>query len=243
MSGAHTQSTSRPCCAIEHTETVENYLKAIFTLTASGEPASTAAIAERLHVAAPSVSAMIGRLRVGDLIQQATWGHVLLTEHGMTHARSVVRRHRLLETFLHQALGLGWDEVHAEAEVLEHRLSERVEDLIDAALGFPDRDPHGDPIPAKTGLHLENQELPLASAVPGDQFLVQRVSDHDGAALRRLAHLGIGPGTELDVEQFSTDTGVMSVRATGEMLSLSGTLVGVIRGRVVASISTTGRPS
>lgn len=243
MTGAKTQSRSRSCCAIEHTETVENYLKTIFALTAGGEPASTSAIADRLAVAAPSVSAMVGRLRGGGLIQQATWGHVLLTGHGEVHARRVVRRHRLLETFLHQVLGLGWDEIHAEAEVLEHHLSEQLEDLIDAALDFPARDPHGDPIPAKTGPHLENQELPLASAVPGDWFLVQRVSDHDSAALRSLAHLGIGPGTELNVAQRSSEVGALSVSARGEVHSLSSTLVGMIRGRVVGPDSTFRRSS
>jgi DtxR family Mn-dependent transcriptional regulator len=225
---------AHPCCAIEHTETVENYLKAIFALSADGEPVSTSAIAERLGVAPPSVSAMIGRLRECDLIEQATWGHILLTQHGLGHARRVVRRHRLLETFLHQVLGLGWDEVHAEAEVLEHGLSERLEDLIEAALDFPGRDPHGDPIPAKSGEHLESEELPLDSAVTGDRFLVQRVSDRDSAALRRLAQLDIGPGVELYVEQGSSELGSMCVRRRGQRHALSATLVGIIRGRVVA---------
>lgn len=234
MSGFQTQSTAHPCCAIEHTETVENYLKAIFALSAKGEPASTSAIAERLGVAPPSVSAMVGRLRQGDLVEQAAWGHILLTAHGQIHARRVVRRHRLLETFMHQVLGLGWDEIHAEAEVLEHRLSDQLEDLIDAALDFPDRDPHGDPIPPKTGEHLENEELPLHSAVPGDRFLVERVSDRDSAALRRLAQLDIGPGVELDIEQLSTEDGLMCVRTRGERHALNATLVDVIRGHVVA---------
>jgi DtxR family transcriptional regulator, Mn-dependent transcriptional regulator len=234
MSAAQTQSTSHPCCAIEHTETVENYLKAIFALTARGEPASTSAIAERLCVASPSVSAMIGRLRGCGLIQQATWGQVLLTDHGAAHARRVVRRHRLLETFLHRVLGLGWDEVHAEAEVLEHRLSEQLEDLIDAALDFPERDPHGDPIPAKHGVHLESEELPLDIALPGDRFLVQRVSDRDSTALRRLAELDIGPGVELDIEDGSPEVGSICIRARGRRHALSARLVEVIRGQVVA---------
>lgn len=234
MSATRTHATAQSCCAIDHTETVENYLKAIFTLSARGEPASTAAIAERLGVAPASVSAMIARLRECDLIQQATWGHVLLTAHGSLHARRVVRRHRLLETFLYEVLGLGWDEIHAEAEVLEHRLSEQVEDLIDAALGFPNRDPHGDPIPAKLGVHLEDEELPLRSAAPGERFLVQRVSDRDSAALRRLAQLDIRPGVELDVEQRSPEAGSMCVRAEGQRHTLNATLVGLIRGHVVA---------
>lgn len=234
MSGAQTQSRCHPCCAIEHTETVENYLKAIFALTASGEPASTSAIAERLRVAAPSVSAMIGRLRDRDLIEQAAWGQIRLTDHGATHARRVVRRHRLLETFLYEVLGLGWDEVHAEAEVLEHRLSDQVEDLIDAALDFPQRDPHGDPIPAKHGVHLESEELPLDMALPGERFLVQRVSDRDSTALRRLAELEIGPGVELDIEDGSPEVGSIFVRARGIRHLLGARLVEVIRGQVVA---------
>jgi DtxR family Mn-dependent transcriptional regulator len=233
MSRTHTQSTAHPCCAIEHTETVENYLKAIFALSARGEPASTAAIAERLDVAAPSVSAMMGRLRETDLVEQATWGHVVLTAHGQAHARRVVRRHRLLETFLHRVLGLGWDEIHAEAEVLEHRLSEHLEDLIDAALDFPDRDPHGDPIPTKHGVHLESEERPLDSAVTGERFLVQRVSDRDSAALRRLAGLGIGPGVELDVEERLAGTRSLWVRNRGRRQALSVKLIGAIRGQIV----------
>lgn len=157
MSGTHTQSKALACCAIEHTETVENYLKAIFALAPEGQSAGTSEIAERLAVAPPSVSAMIRRLRDCELIEQATWGQVRLTAHGQSHAHRIVRRHRLLETFLHRVLGLGWDQVHAEAEVLEHRLSEQLEDLIDAALGSPDRDPHGDPIPPKTGEHRERR--------------------------------------------------------------------------------------
>jgi DtxR family Mn-dependent transcriptional regulator len=238
MAATQTHPTAHACCAIEHTEAVENYLKAIYALTARGESASTSAIAERLGVAPPSVSAMVGRLRESDLVEQAAWGHVLLTSHGQVHARRVVRRHRLLETFLHRVLGLGWDEIHAEAEVLEHRLSEQLEDLIDAALDFPDRDPHGDPIPGKTGPHLESAEFALASAVRGDRFLVERVSDRDSAALRRLAELDIGPGVELDIEQLSPEAGSLQVRAHGQGHLLSAHLVDVIRGHVLSPTDT-----
>jgi DtxR family transcriptional regulator, Mn-dependent transcriptional regulator len=235
MSSTRTHSTTLPCCAIEHTETVENYLKALFVLSSGGEPARTSEIAQRLGVAPPSVSVMIGRLRDSDLVEQVTWGHVHLTPHGHLHARRVVRRHRLLETFLHRVLGLGWDRVHAEAEVLEHRLSEQLEDLIDASLGYPDRDPHGDPIPAKTGDHRESEESPLADAVVGDRFLVERVSDRDSAALRQLAILHIGPGVELEIEECSPAFGSMYVRSHGRGHILSRALVGTIRGRVVAA--------
>jgi DtxR family Mn-dependent transcriptional regulator len=237
MSGTGTTSRTHPCCVIEHTETVENYLKAVFALSAGGDPASTSAIAERLGVAPPSVSAMIGRLRDGDLLEQATWGHVVLTAHGHVHARRIVRRHRLLETFLHRVLGVAWDEIHAEAEVLEHCLSEQLEDLIDAALDSPDRDPHGDPIPAKTGEHLESEETPLDRAAPGDRFLVQRVRDRDSEALRHLAALEIGPGVELDIEARSPRVGAMWVRTGGHQHALSAWLVGVIHGTVLAADS------
>jgi DtxR family Mn-dependent transcriptional regulator len=243
MSNALPSPTSQPCCAIEHTETVENYLKAIFALSAGGDAASTSAIAERLGVARPSVSAMIGRLRESNLVEQAAWGHVLLTTHGQDHARRVVRRHRLLETFLHRVLGLGWDEIHSEAEVLEHRLSENVEDLIDAVLDYPDRDPHGDPIPTKSGGHRESDERPLDSAVTGERFLVQRVSDRDSAALRRLARLDIGPGVELDIEERLAAPGSLWVRNRGRRQALSATLVGAIRGQIVPATDSYGASS
>jgi DtxR family Mn-dependent transcriptional regulator len=212
---------------------VEDYLKAVFALTAGGDPASTSAIAQRVGVAPPSASAMIRRLRAAELVEQATWGQVVLTTHGYGHARQIVRRHRLLETFLHRVLGLGWDQVHAEAEVLEHGLSDHLEDLLDFALGFPDRDPHGDPIPAKTGAHLECGEAPLASAEPGDRFLVERVRDVDSDALRRLGALGIYPGLELEVEAWPGETGSMWVRIKGQRQALSQRLVDLIHGHVV----------
>lgn len=224
---------SLPCCVIEHSETVENYLKAIFGLSARGVPASTSAIAGRLGVAPASVSAMTNRLQDNSLVEHAGWGRVLLTTHGRVHAVAIVRRHRLLETFLHRVLGLSWDEVHAEAEVLEHGLSERLEDLIDAALGYPDRDPHGDPIPPKTGPHEESGETPLASAAPGDRFLVERVRDHDSAALRDLAGLDIRPGVALDIEHRAGVGGPLWVRRDGHRYALGSVLVDLIHGQVM----------
>jgi DtxR family Mn-dependent transcriptional regulator len=123
-------------------------LKAVLALTLWDDAAANSRIAAHLGVAPASSSVMVRRLREAGLVEQAGWGRVRLTEHGLAHARSVVRRHRLLETFLHRELGLGLDEIHAEAEVLEHGVSERVSDLLDALLGHPERDPHGSPIPA-----------------------------------------------------------------------------------------------
>ena len=220
------------CRGIELTEAVEDYLKAVFTLTARGESASTSGIAARLAVAPPTVSAMLHRLCDGGLVERTGWGRVVLTGHGETHAHAVVRRHRLLETFLHQVLGVPWDELHADAEVLEHHLSGRLEELIDAALGFPDRDPHGDPIPRASSPHEEHGETPLADSAPGADFLVQRVYDADSAALRHLAGLGIGPGVRLRVGARPSPAGPMRVQVGECEQVLSCAVVNLIHGRV-----------
>lgn len=226
----HPQSCT--CCTLEHTETVEDYLKAIFAVTSRGETASTSAIAERLGVASSSVTAMLHRLRDNGLVEQTGWGRVSLTEHGLAHAESVVRRHRLLETFLYRVLGVAWDEIHDEAEVLEHHLSSRLEHLIDAALGFPERDPHGDPIPSARVKHEEHGETPLDRCAPGDRFLVQRVYPSDSQALRNLAELDIVPGVSLEVSRCSSDVGPMWVRVGGRKRMLGGALVNLIQGRI-----------
>lgn len=230
--GTIAQGTRRTCCSIEHTEAVEDYLKAIFVITSTGESASTSVIAGRVGVAPSSVTAMLHRLRAHGLVEQATWGRVSLSEHGLQHAESVVRRHRLLETFLHRVLGVAWDEIHEEAEVLEHHLSDRLEHLIDAALGFPERDPHGDPIPSPSTRHEEHGETPLGTCAPGDRFLVQRVYDTDSRALRSLADLEIRPGVTLQVERRSSAVGPMWVRVDDRTLALNGGLVNLIQGRI-----------
>lgn len=230
--GTATHAPTRTCCGLQLTETVEDYLKAIFVLTSKGEPARTSEIAGRLGVAPSSVTAMLHRLREHGLVAQATWGRVCLTEHGQEHAEAVVRRHRLLETFLHQVLGVAWDEIHDEAEVLEHHLSGRLEQLIDAALGFPDRDPHGDPIPNRSVRHEEHGEAPLNRCVPGDQFLVQRVYDHDSQALRHLAELEIRPGVSLEVERRPSAVGPMWVRVGERQHALSCAVVNLIQGQI-----------
>jgi DtxR family Mn-dependent transcriptional regulator len=230
--GTTTKAEAGSCCDIDHTETVEDYLKALFSLTSRGEPASTSAIAERLGVAPSSVTAMLHRLRGSGLVEQVTWGHVRLTAHGQEHAQGVVRRHRLLETFLHRVLGVGWDEIHAEAEILEHHLSGRLEQLIDAALGFPDRDPHGDPIPSLRTKHEEHGETPLGRCAPGDRFLVQRVYDSDSQALRHLAELDIRPGVSLEIERRPSNAGPMWVRVSERRCVLSSAVVNLIHGRI-----------
>lgn len=189
--------TQPACCEVEHTPAVEDYLKAIFHLDSSGG-AGTSVIAQRLGVAAPSASAMLKRLADGELIERGP-GTVALTAHGRRHALRVVRRHRLLEAFLAQTLGVPWDEVHDEAEVLEHAVSQELEARIDAALGHPERDPHGDPIPPAEGDHDESWAESLWSAPAGAVFFVERVSDQDPEALRYLGELAIRPGATVVV--------------------------------------------
>ncbi len=132
----------------------EDYLKTIYALASRGEPVTTSGLALELGVSSPSVSAMAKRLHTEALLQRPGGGWVL-TQQGERAALRVIRRHRLVETFLARALGMGWDEVHAEAEVLEHVLSDRLEERIDTALGHPTHDPHGDPIPPRHGHHTE----------------------------------------------------------------------------------------
>lgn len=210
------------CCTIEHTPTVERYLKALFE-----NRGGISDVARALGVAPPTVTAMVHRLRDSDLVEPDA---LRLTAHGLRHAHGAVRRHRLLETFLHDVLGVKWDEVHTEAEKLEFGLSERLEDLIDARLGHPRRDPHGDPIPPKEGVHHEGTEMPLALARPGERFRVLRVTDRDPGALRALASLRVGLGAEFEV--VAEAAGTRRVRTGDRDLVLSAPVVRVIRGEL-----------
>ena len=172
----------------------EDYLKAIYHIAHRGEAVTTGLLAAELGVASPSVTAMIKRLQEGELVDRAGRRELRLTASGELAALRVVRRHRLLETFLNQMLGMPWHEVHSEAELLEHVLSERLEERIDAALGHPTHDPHGDPIPPRDGPHDERWGARLDDVEPPAWFRVRRVSDRDSAALRHLGELGVRPG-------------------------------------------------
>ena len=207
------------------THSVQDYLKAIYVLESYGQEVTTSQIAARLGVAAPSVSAMVKRLAAQGLVGHDPYRAVQLTEAGAQAALAVVRRHRLVETYLHDALGLPWDEVHDEAEVLEHSVSERVVDAMDRALGHPARDPHGDPIPPKRGRHREIRDEPLQAVPRGRRVRVERVCDHDPAVLRHLAALGLVPGTEVDVEGRDPFGGPLWVRSGGRRHALGDELV------------------
>ncbi len=187
---------------ITRSPAVEDYCKAIFTLESRAEePVATNALAERLTLTPGSVSAMLKRLGELGLIEHHPYRGVRLTEEGRRVALEVIRHHRLLELFLAETLEMPWDRVHAEAEVLEHVISEELEQLIAEALGHPTIDPHGDPIPsAELELH-ELETFPLERLQEGDRGVFVRVSDADPEMLRYLSSHGIAPGDRLYVRE------------------------------------------
>ncbi len=182
----------------DHSTAVENYAKAIFTLQASGRAVRTTDLAERLEVRPASVSTMLTRLEQSGLVAREPYHGVRLTDDGERVALAVIRRHRLLELFLAEALELPWDVVHIEAERLEHHVSPRVEAAIAAHLGDPTHDPHGDPIPtADLELPLLTGGISLAEMPDGATAELLQVSDRDPAMLRYLSDRGIRPGAAL----------------------------------------------
>ncbi len=177
------------------TEAQEDYLKAIYQL-AEGGTVSTQLLARRLAVRPASVTGMLKKLAEMGLVVHVPYRGVRLTESGERVALEVLRHHRLLEAFLAEALGFSWEAVHAEADRLEHHISEAFEARIAELLGHPERDPHGDPIPTPELTLPHPPGRPLAEAAPGAYRLVRvRVQDED--LLRALARLGLRPGTEL----------------------------------------------
>ncbi|HWD11218.1 MAG TPA: metal-dependent transcriptional regulator [Solirubrobacteraceae bacterium] len=215
---------------IPRTAAVEDYAKAIFSLQArSAEPVSTNALAERLGITPGSVSAMLKRLGELGMISHVPYRGVRLTDDGRRIALEVIRHHRLLESYLADALGMPWDRVHAEAEVLEHVLSEDLEELIAAKLGNPTVDPHGDPIPS-ADLELEEPLTDrLESLRPGDGGRFVRVSDSDPEMLRYLAERGISPGDRFTVRDRQPFGGPLFVLFGKREHALGGELAGAMR--------------
>jgi DtxR family transcriptional regulator, Mn-dependent transcriptional regulator len=173
---------------------VEDYLKAIYDLERVGEPASTNDIALRLAISPASVSGMVRRLADQGLITHEPYRGVRLTTDGRHAALRTLRRHRILECYLTEVLGLPWDRVHAEAERLEHAASEELIERMADALGNPVQDPHGAPIPTRDGRVEESTLRSLAQMGQGDRVRVRRMQDEDAERLRYLAELGIRPG-------------------------------------------------
>jgi len=223
------------------TPAVEDYSKAIFALESrNDEPVATNALAERLGITPGSVSAMLKKLDELGLITHVPYRGVRLTPDGRRIALEVVRHHRLLESYLAGELGMPWDRVHAEAEVLEHVLSEDLEELIAAKLGHPTVDPHGDPIPTA---ELELEEHPtdrMESLAPGDEGLFVRISDSDPAMLRYLAERGISPGESFAVRDRQPFGGPLFVVFGEREHAIGGQLAGAMRVVVERSVQEPG---
>jgi len=223
------------CCEHRPSAAVEDTLRTIFVLSGRGEPAATSTLAAELHVTSPTVSGSLKRLAAQGLVERTGDHRAVLTEHGAVHARDVVRRHRLLETFLVEVLGMRWDEVHAEADVLEHAVSDAALERIDVLLGRPARDPHGDPIPPHDrAQHHEEWGTRLDAAPAGSALVVERIYDRDGAALRYLAELGVRPGTRIEVVGRGPLGGPLWVRLDGTDHAIGDRLARVVHGRVAS---------
>jgi DtxR family transcriptional regulator, Mn-dependent transcriptional regulator len=211
-------------------QAIEDYAKAIYALEArGGETVTTNAIAARLGVTPASASGMVKRLGELGLVEHQPYHGVSLTEDGRRVALEVMRHHRLLELYLVKSLGVSWDRVHQEAEVLEHVLSEELEERIAAQLGDPTHDPHGDPIPTRDLTIEEGSTQSLQSLEVGTCGTFARVSDSDPEMLRFLAERGIAPGDRLEVVDKQPFDGPVFVKFGDRVQVLGGALAKAMR--------------
>jgi DtxR family transcriptional regulator, Mn-dependent transcriptional regulator len=213
-------------------DAVENYAKAIYAIQQRSGTVTTNAIAERLGVTAASASGMVKKLDSLGLVTHVPYKGVELTEDGERLALEVIRHHRLLELYLAESLDVPWDRVHAEAEVLEHVLSEELEELIAAKLGNPTVDPHGDPIPTADLVIEEHPTSSLADLNPGARATFVRISDFDPEMLRYLAERGIAPGDDFEVIDKQPFDGPTFARFGDDVHVLGGALARAMRAEV-----------
>jgi DtxR family Mn-dependent transcriptional regulator len=217
---------------------IEDYAKAVYGLEVrSSEPVSNNALAERLGVTPGSASAMVKRMGELGFVEHVPYQGLTLTDAGRRVALEVIRHHRLLELYLVESLGVPWDRVHAEAEVLEHVLSEELEELISAKLGDPTHDPHGDPIPTRDLEIIEGDTQALEQMEQGARGTFVRISDSDPEMLRYLAERGIAPGDRFEVVDRQPFGGPLFVRfgGTGDAHPLGGGLARAMRVQVAAA--------
>ena len=231
---AHTRTSSKARLqersSAPASEAAEDYAKAIYALERQRSgPITTSSLAERLGVAPSSVTAMLKRLDELGLVRYAPYHGVSLTRSGERVALEVIRHHRLIESFLAEALEMPWDRVHDEAEVLEHYLSEELERRIADKLGNPALDPHGDPIPSAQLDLAADRTTALAKLEPGQVATFARVSDSDPAMLRYLAERGIRPGARLEVTGAQPFGGPLFVSVRGQQHALGGELAEKMR--------------
>jgi DtxR family transcriptional regulator, Mn-dependent transcriptional regulator len=226
---------AQPGRGSHRSESIENYAKAIYALEQREiGPVTTNALAERLGVTAASASGMVKKLAELKLVTHEPYKGVRLTAKGRRVALEVLRHHRLLELYLTESLGVPWDRVHDEAEVLEHVLSEELEELIAAKLGHPTHDPHGDPIPNRDLSITEERTESLAALEVGAKGVFVRVSDSDPEMLRYLAERGITPGDRFEVVERQPFDGPLSTRFGDHVHVLGGGLARAMRVEVPA---------
>jgi len=194
---------------------VEDYLKAIFSLTERGEPASTSAVAQALDIQPASVTGMVKRLAESGLLEHVPYRGVRLTAHGTKEALGIIRRHRILETYLVERLGYAWEDVHAEAERLEHAASDQLIEHMAKALEDPRHDPHGAPIPTPSGEIEATDFVTLADTPLGTSVHIRAVADEDPERLRYMEAKGLVPGVQLRVLEREPPSGPVTVVVGG----------------------------
>lgn len=192
-------------------QAVEDYLKVIYKLESEGKGASTTRIANAMDVSSASATNMIKRLAKMGLVDYQSYKGASLTKSGEKIALEVIRHHRLLELYLLEVMGYSWDEVHDEAEKLEHHISEQFEDKIAELLDNPTHDPHGDPIPSKDGIMPDMKDVPLSDASPDSTYLVSRIRNQDPELLRYLERIDLLPGTKVTVKEKAPFSGPITI--------------------------------
>jgi DtxR family transcriptional regulator, Mn-dependent transcriptional regulator len=209
ISGMTGTAADRP-----HSSSVGDYVKAIWELAGDGS-ASTKEVAGRLSVSSASVTGMFGRLQEMELVRYERYRGASLTSAGLAEALRLVRRHRLIETFLMEHLGYSWQDVHEEAESLEHAVSDEFTERLAELLGHPARDPHGDPIPAADGTLVLESSKPLSEAQVGQRVRIVKVDDDSATVLNHLGERGLVPGRTVSVKEVRSVDGVVNVEDEG----------------------------
>ena len=206
------------------TQHAEDYLKAIYELELSGSAAATTDLAAQLGVAPASVTGMVRRLADQGLLTHERYHGVRLTAQGKRSALRTLRRHRVIETYLVRVLGYGWDEVHEEAERLEHAASDELVNRMAGAIGEPTVDPHGAPIPSKEGAVDETNYVPLSQLPVGTTATIMRIADEDPELLRHVADLTLTPGCKVRVLEHAPYGGPITLETAGQSVVIGPAL-------------------
>lgn len=206
-------------------QSIEDYLKVIYVLQSEGEKATTTNIANALEVSSASVTNMLKKLAKMNLLDHESYKGAKLTNSGKKIALEILRHHRLLELYLKEVMGYSWDEVHDEAEKLEHHISEQFEDRIAELLNHPTHDPHGDPIPTKDGVMPAMALLSIAEAEFDTPYIIGRVKDQDPELLRYLEKIGVLPGVKIKVVEKAPFNGPITVSLEEEQEQTIGNAV------------------